>query len=76
MSTTPKELSMSSTEIRARLIELADERVAAERAGLARNRAYMTDLEDEITAYRLALTGAAVTEIAVLRGELFGRQFG
>jgi hypothetical protein len=67
---------MSSTEIRARLTELADERVAAERAGLAGNRAYMTDLEDEIAAYRLALAGAAVTEIAVLRGELFGRQFG
>jgi hypothetical protein len=36
----------------------------------------MADLEDEIATYRLALAGAAVTEIAVLRGELFGRQFG
>ena len=67
---------MSSSEIRTRLIELAHERVAAEHAGLGGNRAYMTDLEDEIATYRLALTGAAVTEIAVLRGELFGRQFG
>jgi hypothetical protein len=67
---------MSSSEIRARLIELAHERVAAEHAGLGGNRAYMTDLEDEIATYRLALTGAAVTEIAVLRGALFGRQFG
>jgi hypothetical protein len=36
----------------------------------------MADLDEEIVAYRLALVGAAVTEIAVLRGELFGREFG
>ena len=67
---------MSSTEIRARLIELSQERAAAEHAGLGRNAAYMADLEGEIATYRLALKGAAVTEIAVLRGELFGRQYG
>ena len=67
---------MSSTEIRARLMELANERSAAEHAGLGRNRAYMDDLEDEIRAYRCALVGAGVTEIAVLRGALFGRQLG
>ena len=67
---------MSSTEIRAHLIELARERFAAEHAGLGGNHAYMTDLENEITAYRCALVGAAVTEIAVLRGALFGRQLG
>lgn len=67
---------MSTSEIRFRLIELAHERVAAERAGLGGNRAYMDDLESEIVTYRLALVGAAVTDIAVLRGELFGRQFG
>lgn len=67
---------MSSSEIRARLIELAHERIAAEHAGLGGNRAYMADLEDEIATYRVALAGVAVTEIAVLRGELFGRQVG
>jgi ABC-type phosphate transport system auxiliary subunit len=67
---------MSSSEIRARLSQLADELVAAERTGLDRNQIYMAELEGEIVAYRLALVGAAVTEIAVLRGELFGRQFG
>lgn len=67
---------MLSSEIRARLIELAYERVAAEHAGLGGNRSYMDDLESEIVTYRLALVGTAVTEIAVLRGELFGRQFG
>jgi hypothetical protein len=67
---------MSSAEIRARLWELAQERIEAERAGLTANEAYMTDLEDEIVAYRHALVGVAVTEIAVLRGELFGREQG
>jgi hypothetical protein len=67
---------MSPTEIRAHLLELAQERVDAERAGLSANDAYMADLEDEITMYRSALVGACVTEIAVRRGELFGREFG
>jgi hypothetical protein len=67
---------MSSSQIRARLFDLARERVAAERSGLGCNRAYMADLEDEIVTCRLALVGADVTELAVLRGELFGRQFG
>ena len=67
---------MSSTEILAHLAELAEERCVAERAGLSGNQAYMADLEDEIAAYRGALVGIAVTEIAVLRGELFGRLLG
>jgi hypothetical protein len=67
---------MSATEIRAHLLELAQERIEAERAGLTANDAYMVDLEDEIASYRLALVGASVTEIAVLRGELFGREYG
>ena len=67
---------MSSTEIRAHLKELTQERVVAERAGLGGNRTYMAVLEDEIATYRRALVGASVTDIAVLRGELFGRQFG
>jgi hypothetical protein len=36
----------------------------------------MTDLEQEIATYRQALVGASVTEIAVLRGVLFGRDHG
>ncbi|HVD56112.1 MAG TPA: hypothetical protein VNC17_04665 [Thermoleophilaceae bacterium] len=67
---------MSSTEIRAHLLELAQERIEAERAGLSANAAYLADLEDEIVTYRHALVGAYVTEIAVRRGELFGREFG
>jgi hypothetical protein len=67
---------MSAVEIRARLIALANERFAAEEAGLTADRAYMADLESEVLEYRRALVGAIVTEIAVSRGELVGRNFG
>jgi hypothetical protein len=67
---------MSASEIRTHLLELAQERIEAERAGLSANAAYMADLEDEIDTYRRALIGAHVTEIAVRRGELFGREYG
>ena len=67
---------MSETEIRVHLLELAHERIAAERAGLSVNAAYMADLEGEIDTYRRALVAASVTEIAVRRGELFGREVG
>ncbi|MDX6680701.1 MAG: hypothetical protein QOG94_740 [Solirubrobacteraceae bacterium] len=52
------------------------ERALAESAGLAGNRTYMDDLEDEISGCRDAYVGAAVTEIAVLRGVLGGRLSG
>jgi hypothetical protein len=37
---------------------------------------YMAHLEEEITAWRSLYTETAVTEIASLRAELFGAQFG
>ena len=43
---------------------------------MAADTAYMADLEDEIAEVSDAYVGAAVTEIAVLRGELFGPQVG
>ncbi|HEV7804180.1 MAG TPA: hypothetical protein VGO80_00050 [Solirubrobacteraceae bacterium] len=52
------------------------ERALAESAGLANNRTYMDDLEDEISGCRDAYVGAAVTEIAVLRGLLGARLSG
>jgi hypothetical protein len=67
---------MSTTEIRAHLLDLAQERLEAERVGLSADHAYMADLEEEIATYRAALVGLAVTEIAVLRGQLFGREVG
>jgi hypothetical protein len=63
-------------EIAERLRLLYAERAVAEREGLASNRAYMDDLENEISGCRDAYVGAAVTEIAVLRGELGGRLSG
>ena len=38
--------------------------------------AYMTDLEDEVAEVTAVYAGAAVTEVATLRGELLGPQFG
>jgi hypothetical protein len=67
---------MRPNEIRAHLLMLAEERRAAEVRGLRADGAYMTDLEQEIAAYRHALVGASVTEIAVQRGVLFGRDQG
>lgn len=63
-------------EIAERLRELYVERALAEHVGLTANRRYMDDLEDEISGCRDAYVGAAVTEIAVLRGVLGDRLHG
>ena len=55
-----------------RLRELFLERAAAASSGLDGNRTYMADLEHEISCCRDAYVGAAVTEIAALRGVLNG----
>ena len=70
---------MLAIEMHIRLKELQAERMLASSAGLAADTAYMAymaDLDDEIAEVSDAYVGAAVTEIAVLRGELFGRQVG
>jgi hypothetical protein len=67
---------MSSSEIRVRLLKLTAERLDARDAGLARDAAYMADLEGEVAVYRAAFVVAALTEIASLRGELCGRDMG
>jgi hypothetical protein len=67
---------MSSTEIRAHLMQLARERLEAECHGLSANQAYMADLDEEILIYRAALVGARVTDIAVLYGMLHGPNLG
>jgi hypothetical protein len=67
---------VSAVEIRAYLGRLRMERLEAKLAGLGECEAYMTELDDEITHSSSAFVGAAVTEIATLRGELFGRQAG
>jgi hypothetical protein len=67
---------MSPVQIRAHLLQLAQERFAAEHVGLTRDARYMADLEAEILEYRLALARAQVVEIAILRGQLYGRNAG
>jgi hypothetical protein len=67
---------MTAQQLRRHLDDLAAERLVAEASGLAGNDAYMADLEGEIDAVHSAYVGAAVTEIAVLRGRLGARQHG
>jgi hypothetical protein len=70
------ETSLTSLQLQDELRQLYAERSMAELCGLATDPAYMHDLLDDITAHRSALTGVVVTEIATLRSELFGPQWG
>jgi hypothetical protein len=70
---------MLAIEMHIRLKELQAERMLASSAGLAADTAYMAymaDLDDEIAEVSDAYVGAAVTEIATLRAEMFGPQLG
>jgi hypothetical protein len=66
----------TTTDIQRRLDELESERMLASLAGLSADPAYMSDLRSEIDATRDAYVGAAVTEIASLRGQLSGPLYG
>jgi hypothetical protein len=67
---------ITALEARSHVIQLQAERMLARSEGLAGVTRYMSDLEEELD-YRMTLfTAAAVGEIAMLRGELFGRQEG
>jgi hypothetical protein len=61
---------------RRRLEELHRERMLAQMTPLAREPAYMSDLEDEIVATKAAYVASAVTEIASLRADLGERLLG
>ena len=67
---------MSAIELQEHLHRLEAERVAASLEGLASDPAYMADLHEEISDATVAYVGAAVTEIASLRAELWGAQCG
>jgi hypothetical protein len=67
---------VDAPEIAERLRLLYVERALAVSEGLGANRSYMADLEQEINGCRDAYVGAAVTEIAVLRGVLGARLSG
>lgn len=62
----------SAAQVRTRLDALLAERNLALRSVLARNHAYMDDLEDEIAACEAAWVGAAVTELALRRSAVQG----
>jgi hypothetical protein len=67
---------MTATDARSQFHRLQAERLDAVEAGLGGNALYMTDLENDIEASRALYVGLAVTEIAVLRGQLSGPQQG
>jgi hypothetical protein len=62
---------MCALEVQHHLRQLRAERARAWFAGLVSDSACMADLDDEIAAASLAYVRAVVTEIAVLRAELF-----
>ena len=67
---------MSAHELRMHLGRLMAERYDATEAGLGANAMYMSELDEDLVAARAAYVGTAVTEIASLRGQLFGPQAG
>lgn len=67
---------MSAIEIQIHLKALQVERALASTEGLTANAVYMADLDHELAVTGCAYIGAAVTEIATLRAELFGPQVG
>jgi hypothetical protein len=66
----------TATDIKNHLDLLQHERVLALGTALRDDPRYMADLEEEILATRHAYVGSAVLEIAQLRAELAGPNFG
>lgn len=67
---------VSAAHARSQLAGLLDELDAALRSPLAGIGVYMEDLEAEIAACRATYAAAAITELALLRGALTGRNQG
>ena len=67
---------LTAGEARSHLARLQSERTLALRTGVAGIGAYLSDLDEEIELWRALYVGAAVTEIATRRAELFGAQVG
>jgi hypothetical protein len=68
--------SISALDARSNLIQLQAERALVLQEGLGEIEAYMADLDAELEHQRSLYAAAVVTEIATLRGELFGRETG
>ena len=73
---TPNGSFISALELRGQLTQLENERALALRSGLGGNAAYMADLDEELEYRHHLYVAAVVTEIATLRGGLFGPQVG
>lgn len=67
---------MTALDVRLHLGRLAAERLDAIEAGLGDNAIYMRELDEDLVAARASYVGLVVTEIATLRGQLFGAQTG
>lgn len=67
---------MPTNDIRDRLLAQVHERLAAERAGLAAEGAYIANRDGDVEGVRAAYIGAVVTEIAMLRADLGNRTTG
>jgi hypothetical protein len=76
MDIDPDTEQIAAIDLQFRLSELRAERLLATSHGLTTNDAYMLDLDGEIAEVVAAYAGAAVTEMATLRAELFGKQVG
>jgi hypothetical protein len=70
------EPGITAVEVRGRLIQLQAERALTLDTGLADIPSYMADLDEEIEVTRRVYVMSAVLEIAALRAELFGAQYG
>lgn len=67
---------MTASEMRNRLVSLHAERALALTADPSPAEAELAEMDREIELFRSAFVGMAVTEIATLRGELYGPRFG
>lgn len=67
---------MTALDVRLHLGRLAAERLDAIESGLGDNALYIRELDQDLVAARASYAGLAVTEIATLRGQLFGAQTG
>jgi hypothetical protein len=72
----PTHIHIKAIDLRGRLIQLHAERSETAETALADIPSYMADLEEEIEATRQLYAMIAVTEMAELRAELFGAQYG
>lgn len=75
-STLDGSLMDRTAELRLRLFQLAEERILAREWGLADDPLYLEDLDLEINTTREAYAGTVITQLAILRAELDGRNQG